>query len=55
LKDKPLRDRMAAAGLARVADHFGVSRLLSGTLRAYQQAAAMPQADAGERPTTSPV
>jgi len=53
LKDKPLRDRMAAAGLARVAEHFGVSRLLSGTLRAYQRAAAMPHADTGERPTTS--
>jgi glycosyltransferase involved in cell wall biosynthesis len=55
LKDQPLRDRMAAAGLARVAEHFGVSQLLSGTLRAYHRAAAMPQAGTGERPSTSAV
>jgi glycosyltransferase involved in cell wall biosynthesis len=42
LKDKPLRDRMGAAGLARVTSHFGVSKLLSGTLRAYQRAASLP-------------
>lgn len=45
LKDKPLRDRMGAAGLARVAEHFGVSRLLNGTLRAYQRAATRPAED----------
>jgi hypothetical protein len=41
---------MAAAGLARVTSQFGVSRLLSGTLRAYQRAASLPHADT----TTSP-
>jgi glycosyltransferase involved in cell wall biosynthesis len=46
LKDKPLRERMAAAGLARVTSHFGVSRLLSGTLRAYQHAASSARVQA---------
>jgi glycosyltransferase involved in cell wall biosynthesis len=46
LKDKPLRDRMAAAGLARVTAHFGVSKLLTGTLRAYQRAASLPHVEA---------
>ena len=45
LKDKPLRDRMGAAGYARVTSHFGVARLLSGTLRAYQRAVSAPHID----------
>lgn len=50
LKDKALRERMGAAGLARVTSQFGVSRLLGGTLRAYQRAASLPHVDT----TTSP-
>jgi glycosyltransferase involved in cell wall biosynthesis len=38
LKDRDLRQRMGQAGLARVAAHFGVAKLLDGTLRAYQRA-----------------
>ena len=55
LKDKGLRDRMGAAGLARVSEHFGVSRLLTGTLRAYRRAASLPPVDAGDRPTSTSV
>jgi glycosyltransferase involved in cell wall biosynthesis len=55
LKDKALRDRMGAAGLARVSEHFGVSRLLTGTLRAYRRAASLPHVDAGDRPTSTSV
>jgi glycosyltransferase involved in cell wall biosynthesis len=50
LKDKPLRERMGAAGLARVTSHFGVSRLLTGTLRAYERAASLPHIDATASP-----
>jgi glycosyltransferase involved in cell wall biosynthesis len=38
LKDPALRQRMGAAGAARVAQHFGVGRLLQGTLNAYKRA-----------------
>ena len=51
LKDKPLRDRMGAAGLARVTSQFGVSKLLSGTLRAYQRAASLPHVETTPSPT----
>lgn len=50
LRDKALRDRMAAAGLARVTSHFGVARLLNGTLRAYQRAASLPHVEASNSP-----
>lgn len=36
LKDAPLRMQYGAAGRARVAAHFGVDRLVDGTLEAYQ-------------------
>ena len=36
LKDAPLRTQYGAAGRARVAAHFGVDRLVDGTLEAYQ-------------------
>jgi glycosyltransferase involved in cell wall biosynthesis len=39
LKDRALRQRMGAAGLAHVREHFGVGRLLSGTLAAYESVA----------------
>jgi glycosyltransferase involved in cell wall biosynthesis len=55
LKDKTLRERMGEAGLARVTAQFGVARLLSGTLRAYQRAAALPHNDIDERPTSTSV
>jgi glycosyltransferase involved in cell wall biosynthesis len=55
LKDKALRERMGEAGLARVTAQFGVARLLSGTLRAYQRAAALPHNDIDERPTSTSV
>jgi glycosyltransferase involved in cell wall biosynthesis len=42
LKDPPLGERMGAAALACVAEHFGVANLLSGTLRAYKKAAGIP-------------
>jgi glycosyltransferase involved in cell wall biosynthesis len=38
LKDSARRSRMGAAGLARVAEQFGVGRMLTGTLDAYQRA-----------------
>ncbi len=41
LKDPVLRNRMGAAGQARVSEHFGVARMLEGTLQAYRRAAAM--------------
>ena len=41
LKDLALRQRMGAAGYARVADQFGVGRLLESTLQAYRRAARM--------------
>jgi L-malate glycosyltransferase len=44
LKDRPLRQKMAEAGFARVSRHFGVSRLLTGTLAAYERAAKLPHA-----------
>jgi glycosyltransferase involved in cell wall biosynthesis len=36
LQDAPARARMGAAGRARVAEHFGVDRLVEGTLAAYR-------------------
>lgn len=41
LKDRALRRRMGEAGHARVAEHFGVARLLDSTLNAYRRAVAM--------------
>jgi glycosyltransferase involved in cell wall biosynthesis len=41
LKDAPLRRRMGEAGQARVTQHFGVGRMLQGTLRAYRRVAEM--------------
>ena len=38
LKDAPLRNQMGQAGVKRVAEHFGVGRLLNGTLEAYKEA-----------------
>jgi glycosyltransferase involved in cell wall biosynthesis len=40
LKDPARRQQMGAAGHERVTGHFGVGRLLQGTLRAYQHALA---------------
>lgn len=37
LKDRELRAEYGAAGHARVADHFGVDRLIEGTLEVYQR------------------
>jgi hypothetical protein len=36
---------MGEAGAARVAEHFGVARLLNGTLQAYQTAQRIVSAD----------
>lgn len=36
LQDAPARARMGEAGRARVAEHFGVDRLVEGTLAAYR-------------------
>jgi L-malate glycosyltransferase len=41
LKDPALRTRTGAAGLARVTEHFGVARMLQGTIAAYQRALQM--------------
>jgi glycosyltransferase involved in cell wall biosynthesis len=41
LNDQALRQRMGEAGYLRVIEHFGVARLIEGTLAAYQRAAAM--------------
>ena len=38
LKDPGRRERMGAAGHARVSEHFGVARMLQGTLDAYRRA-----------------
>jgi glycosyltransferase involved in cell wall biosynthesis len=42
LKDATTRERMGELGLLRVTEHFGVGRLLSGTLRAYERARSHP-------------
>jgi L-malate glycosyltransferase len=42
LKDRTLRQRMGEAGAARVAEHFGVGRLIGGTLAAYERARQAP-------------
>ena len=39
LKDAPLRERFGAAARTRVAEHFGVDRLVDGTLGVYRQSA----------------
>lgn len=41
LKDPGARRRMGDAGHARVSQHFGVARMLQGTLKAYRRAAEM--------------
>jgi glycosyltransferase involved in cell wall biosynthesis len=40
LKNAELRNQFGAAGRARVAEHFGVDRLVEGTLEAYERIAA---------------
>lgn len=40
LKDSDLRKRFGEAGRARVAEHFGVDRLIEGTLEAYRRIAS---------------
>lgn len=42
LQDAPLRAAMGAAGLALVTQHFGVDRLVEGTLAAYRRALGKP-------------
>jgi glycosyltransferase involved in cell wall biosynthesis len=37
LKDAKLRSQYGEAGRSRVAEHFGVDRLVEGTLEAYQR------------------
>jgi len=37
LKDADLRKQFGEAGRARVAEHFGVDRLVEGTLEAYRK------------------
>jgi glycosyltransferase involved in cell wall biosynthesis len=46
LRDRPLRERMGAAGHARVAEHFGVARLIEGTRAAYRRALALKPSEA---------
>lgn len=50
LQDRPLRQRMGEAGRARVADEFGVDRLVEGTLAAYRTFGAATPAGAGATP-----
>jgi glycosyltransferase involved in cell wall biosynthesis len=52
LKDRPLRERMGAAALACVTEHFGVANLLTGTLRAYKKAAGTPHVAEPQAPPT---
>jgi glycosyltransferase involved in cell wall biosynthesis len=54
LKDPALRKRMGDAGHARVADQFGVGRLLDGTLQAYRRAAKMNGAAEASAPARRP-
>ena len=42
LKDPALRSAYGEAGRQRVAEHFGVDRLVEGTLAAYQKFVAVP-------------
>jgi glycosyltransferase involved in cell wall biosynthesis len=42
LKDTPRRTSLAEAGCTRVAEHFGVDRLVEGTLAAYQRTVRSP-------------
>ena len=44
LKDEPLRQRMAAAGLARVRQRFTVDRMVEGTAAVYARVASRPHA-----------
>jgi hypothetical protein len=37
LKDADLRKQLGEAGRKRVAEHFGVDRLVDGTLEAYRK------------------
>jgi glycosyltransferase involved in cell wall biosynthesis len=41
LKDAALRKRMGEAGVAHVAEHFGVGKMLQGIVAAYRRAAEM--------------
>ena len=38
IRDAELRSRLGAAGRVRVAEHFGVDRLVEGTLKSYENA-----------------
>jgi hypothetical protein len=40
LKDAALRKQLGEAGRARVTEHFGVDRLVDGTLEAYSRIAS---------------
>jgi glycosyltransferase involved in cell wall biosynthesis len=42
LKDRPLRAKMAAAGLARVRERFSAERMVQDTLTVYQRVAQVP-------------
>jgi len=44
LKDEGTRQRMGAAGLARVTDRFTVERMVAGTAAVYARAAGRPHA-----------
>jgi glycosyltransferase involved in cell wall biosynthesis len=45
LKDRTARERMGAAGLARVRECFSADRMVSDTLAAYRRAAQVPHRD----------
>ena len=44
MKDDPLRQRMGAAGRARVADRFSVERMVEETAAVYARVAGRPHA-----------
>ena len=50
LNDEPLRQRMAAAGLARVRDRFTVDRMVEQTAAVYARVASTPHAAGIESP-----
>ncbi|HUE85037.1 MAG TPA: glycosyltransferase [Vicinamibacterales bacterium] len=47
LENPPWRAKLGEAGLARVTEHFGVGRMLQGTLNAYRHAAEAKTAEGG--------
>ena len=50
LKDQPLRQRMAAAGVARVRERFTVERMVEQTAAVYARVASRPHAAGTENP-----